>query len=63
MATETYEMLQTADGNKALNRSSIYEWSKRFKDGHENLQHDLRSGCPSTSRHADTITNVHEMVT
>jgi transposase len=63
MPTETYEMLQTAYGDEALSRSSVFEWFKRFKDGREDLQVDQRSGRPSTSRNADTIANVLEMVT
>jgi transposase len=61
--TETYEMLQTVYGDEALSGSSIFEWFKRFKDGREDLQDDPRSGRPSTSRNADTIANVREMVT
>jgi hypothetical protein len=34
MPTETYEMLQTVYGDEALGRSSVFEWFKRFKDGH-----------------------------
>jgi transposase len=62
MPTETYEMLQTVYGDEALSHSSVFEWFKRFKDGREDLQDDLRSGRPSTSRTADTIANVFEMV-
>jgi hypothetical protein len=38
--TETYEMLQTVDGDEALSRRSVFEWFKRFKDGREDLQDD-----------------------
>jgi transposase len=61
--TETYEMLQNVYGDEALSRSSIFGWFKRFKDGRDDLQDDPRSGSPSTSRNADTIANVREMVT
>jgi hypothetical protein len=61
--TETYEMLQTVYGDEALSHSSVFEWFERFRDGREDLQDDPSSGCPSTSLNADTITNVHEMVT
>jgi hypothetical protein len=59
---ETYEMLPTVYGDEALSRSGISEWFKGFKDGREGLQDDPRSGCPSTSRNADTIANVRKMV-
>jgi transposase len=60
---EAYEMLQTGHGDEVLSRSSVFEWFKRLKDGPEDLQDDPRSGGPSTSRNADTIANVREMVT
>jgi hypothetical protein len=53
-------MLQIVYGDEALSRSSAFEW---FKDGLEDLQDDPQSGRPSTSRNADTIVNVREMVT
>jgi hypothetical protein len=56
-------MLQTAYGDEAVSRSSVFEWSKRFKDGREDLQDDPRSGRPSTARNANTIANVREMMT
>ena len=31
--TETYEMLQTAFEVSCMNRASIFEWHKRFKEG------------------------------
>ena len=32
-ATETYEMLQTPFGASCMNRASVFEWHKRFKEG------------------------------
>jgi transposase len=61
MTTKTYEMLRTVYGDEVLSRSSVYEWFKRYKDGHE--EDDPRSGHPSTTRNADTIANGREMVT
>jgi hypothetical protein len=60
---ETDEILQNLCGDEALNHRSMFEWFKRFKYGREDLQDDPRSGRPSTSRNADTIANVSEMVT
>jgi transposase len=56
-------MLQTVYGDEALSHSSVFEWFKQFKDTREDLQDDPRRGHPSTSRNADTIANVREMVT
>ena len=34
-ATETYGLLQTAFGAPCMNRASVFEWHKRFKEGRE----------------------------
>jgi hypothetical protein len=60
---KTPTMLQTAYSDDASSRSSVFEWFKRCIDGCEDLQDDPSSWCPSTSRNADTIANVSEMVT
>ena len=39
-ATETYGMLQTA----CMNRASVFEWHKRFKEGSESVRDDERCG-------------------
>ena len=44
--TETYGMLQSAFGPSCMNRSSVYEWHKRFKEGRESLRDDER--CESS---------------
>ena len=43
-ATETYGMLQTAFGASCMNRASVFEWHKRFKEGRESMRDDERSG-------------------
>ena len=43
-ATETYGMLQTAFRPSCINRASIFEWHKRFKEGMESVRDDERSG-------------------
>ena len=43
-ATETYGMLQTAFGASCMNRASVFEWHKRFKEGRESLREDERCG-------------------
>ena len=37
-ATETYGMLQTAFGASCMNRASVFEWHKRFKEGTESVR-------------------------
>ena len=43
-ATETYGMLQTAFGASCMNRASVFEWNKRFKEGRESVRDDERCG-------------------
>ena len=43
-ATETYGMLQTAFGLSCMNRASVFEWHKRFKEGKESVRDDERCG-------------------
>ena len=44
IATETYRMLQTAFGASCMNRASVFEWHKRFKEGRESVRDDDRCG-------------------
>ena len=41
-ATETYGMLQTAFRPSCMNRESVFEWHKKFKEGGEYLRDDER---------------------
>ena len=41
-ATEMYGMLQTAFGASCMNRASVFEWHKRFKEGRESVREDKR---------------------
>ena len=43
-ATETYGMLQTAFGISCMNRASVFECHKRFKEGRESVRYDKRCG-------------------
>ena len=43
-ATETYGMLQTAFGASYMNRASVFEWHKRFKEGRESMRDHERCG-------------------
>ena len=42
--TERYGMLQTAFGASCMNRASVFEWHKRFKEGRESVRGDERCG-------------------
>ena len=41
-AAETYGMLQTAFRPCHMNRASVFEWHKRFKEGRESVRDDER---------------------
>ena len=43
-ATETYGMLQTAFRSSCMNRASVFDWHKRFKEGRESVRDDERCG-------------------
>ena len=42
--SETYGMLQTAFGASCINRVSVFEWHKRFKEGKESVRDYERCG-------------------
>ena len=37
-------MLQTAFRSSCMNRASVFEWHKRFKEGRESVRDDERCG-------------------
>ena len=43
-ATETYGILQTAFRPSYMNRASVFEWHKRFKECMESVRNDDRCG-------------------
>ena len=43
-ATETYGMLQTAFQPSCMNRASVFEWHKKFKEDTESARDDERCG-------------------
>ena len=45
-----------------MSRTRAFEWHKRFKEGQEEFEDDPRSGRPSTSRTANNIERVKQMV-
>ena len=44
LATETYGMLPTAFPSSCMNRASVFEWHKRFKEGRESVRDDDKCG-------------------
>ena len=54
-ATETYGMLQTAFGASCMNRASVFEWHKRFKEARESVKNDERCGRSKKVRTPELI--------
>ena len=53
--TETYGMLQTAFGSSCMNRASVFEWHKRFKEGRESMRNDVWYGRSKEVRTLELI--------
>ena len=43
-AKDTYGIIQTAFGASCMNRASVFDWHKRFKEGRESVRDDERYG-------------------
>ena len=54
-ATETYGMLHTAFGGSCMNRASVFDWHKRFKEGKESVRDDERCGRSKEVRTPELI--------
>ena len=53
--TETLKMLRDVYGDSSMSRTRVFEWHKRFVEGREDVEDDLKSGRPCTST---TDTNI-----
>jgi len=49
-ATETLVLVQKAYGSEALNRTNVFRWYSRFRDGRELVENDERGGRPKSTR-------------
>ena len=54
-------MLQQVYQEETLSRSTIFLWHKRFKEGREDVEDNLRGGKPSTSIN-ETFFDVRGMI-
>ena len=54
-ATETYGILLTAFGVSCMNRASVFEWHKRFKEGREPVKDDEKCGRSKDVRTPELI--------
>jgi len=53
--TECLKFLKEVYGEDVMSRTQIFEWHKRFKNGHEKVEDDPKSGRPSTSKTDENI--------
>ena len=51
-------MLQTAFGASCMNRASVFEWHKRFKEGRESVRDDERFGKSKKVRTPELICQI-----
>jgi len=61
-ATETLVLVQKAYGNEALNRSNVFRWYSRFRDGRELVEDDERGGRTKSTRTEVNIAAVADLV-
>ncbi|KAJ8950985.1 hypothetical protein NQ318_006369 [Aromia moschata] len=54
-ACETHEMIKSAYEDDTMDRSSVFEWHKLFRQGREKVEDDQRSGQPSTIKNDENI--------
>ena len=45
-----------------MDRTQVFKWHKKFREGREDLAGDAKSGWPSTSRHEDNVKCVKVLV-
>ena len=61
-ATETLVLVQKAYGNEALNRSNVFRWYSRFREGRELVENGERGGRPKSTRTGVNIAVVADLV-
>ena len=55
-------MLKIAYGDAALNKTRVYEWFSRFKNGKMPIEDQPRSGRPTTSRSDENVDKINALV-
>jgi transposase len=61
-ATETLVLVQKTYGNEAVNRSNVFRWYSRFRDGRELVKDDERGGRPKSTRTEVNVAAVADLV-
>jgi hypothetical protein len=60
-ATETLVLVQKAYVTEALNRSNVFIWYSRIRDGREPVENDERGGRPKSNRTEVNIATVADL--
>ena len=60
--TETLNLLKAVHGEQVMPRKQTLEWHMRFRNGHEDVGDNLKSGRPSTSKTEANIEKVKELI-
>jgi hypothetical protein len=55
-------MLSEAYGGEAMKKWSAFEWFKRFKEDHENVEDDEGNGRPWSHRTDENVEKVRNLV-
>ena len=61
-ANEMLALLTVAYGEYTMQKWSVFEWHRRFKEGREDVQEDPRSGQPKTQRTDINVDRVRTFV-
>ena len=60
--TEVIKALQNVCEDSSPSRAVAYRWIRKFKDGRDDLEDDIKEGRPSTSRYAQNTDLVRNIV-
>ena len=61
-ATETHGILQTAFRQSCINRASVFEWHKRFKEGRKSVRDEERCGRSKEVRTPELIGQIRNFM-
>jgi transposase len=61
-ATETLVLVQKTYGKEALNRSIVFRWYSRFREGWELVENDERGGRPKSTGNEVNFAAVVDLV-
>ena len=60
--TETNQLLSEAYGTQTLSRTRVFEWHKRFRDGRQEVEDEVRDGRPTTATSPEMIEAIQDTI-